>query len=125
MVRTLIAWSVVVLVAVSGGCRMCASPYDNCGPTFTGECGQDCDPNARSCSILAGQFGSAYGPELILPDSGEVIWETDEMVMDSGEVFSPPEELVQPAPADAQPLVRARPVRMSQGTARSWRALQR
>lgn len=125
MVRTIIALSVVVLVAMSGGCRMCASPYDNCGPTFTGECGQDCDPNARSCSILAGQCGSAFGPELILPESGEVIWETDEVVMDSGEVFSPPEELALSAPSDVQPLVRARQVRMSQGKARSWRAVQR
>jgi len=49
MIRTMLAWSVVVLVAVTAGCRMCASPYDYCGPTYTGECGS-CDPYYREGS---------------------------------------------------------------------------
>ena len=52
-VRTVFACSLLVLVAASAGCRMCASPYDYCGPTSTGECGQGCCPNARQGSILS------------------------------------------------------------------------
>ena len=53
MVRTVFACSLLVLVAATAGCRMCASPYDYCGPTSTGECGQGCCPNARQGSILS------------------------------------------------------------------------
>ena len=53
MARAVIAWSVVALVAATAGCRMPAHPYDYCGPTFTGECGTPCDPNARAGSILS------------------------------------------------------------------------
>ncbi len=41
------------------GCRMCASPYDYCGPTLSGRPGQaDC----VSCSPLAPRAGSAVAP---------------------------------------------------------------
>ena len=53
MVRTRIAWPLVALIALSAGCAMCAHPYDYCGPTFTGECGQACDPMARAGSRLS------------------------------------------------------------------------
>ena len=53
MARTAFAWSVVALVAVTAGCTMCAHPHDYCGPTFTGECGTHCAPNARAGSVLS------------------------------------------------------------------------
>ena len=53
MVRTVFACSLLVLVAATAGCRMCASPYDYCGPTSTGECGQGCCPSVRQGSILS------------------------------------------------------------------------
>jgi hypothetical protein len=36
------------------GCCMCASPYDYCGPTFLGECGEPCMCHER--------YGSAISP---------------------------------------------------------------
>jgi len=53
MVRTRIAWPLVALIALTAGCAMCAHPYDYCGPTFTGECGQTCDPMARAGTRLS------------------------------------------------------------------------
>lgn len=62
MVRTVIALSVVVLVAMTGGCRMCVDPYDYCGPLYTGDgCGPPCDPMARAGSILSGGCPSCGG----------------------------------------------------------------
>ncbi len=49
------ALMIACLVALSTGCRMCASPFDYCGPTATGGCGEECGPCApRSGSILTG-----------------------------------------------------------------------
>ncbi len=57
MVRTIFACCLLVLVASMAGCRMCASPYDYCGPTSMEECGQGCGqgscPSARQGSILS------------------------------------------------------------------------
>jgi hypothetical protein len=53
MLRTLLACAVVTLVAATAGCRMCAHPYDYCGPTFTGEGCQECTSDARAGSILS------------------------------------------------------------------------
>lgn len=40
------------LIVLSAGCRMCAHPYDYCGPTFTG--GGPCPPTEpRAGSVLA------------------------------------------------------------------------
>jgi hypothetical protein len=46
---------------------MCASTYDYCGPTFTGECGADCGPNVRAGSILSG--AAMPVSDEVLPDS--------------------------------------------------------
>jgi hypothetical protein len=50
---------------------MCASPYDYCGPTFTGEDCQQCVPNAREGSILSQGVpqtsGSEMAPGMIVP----------------------------------------------------------
>ncbi len=67
MSRTTVAWIALGLVALAAGCRMCASPYDYCSPTFTGACGEDCAPFARAGSILS---GPVHGPPL--PPEGYV-----------------------------------------------------
>ena len=53
MLRSTLALVTLAMVATTAGCRMCAHPYDYCGPTFTGEDCQQCMPNARACSILS------------------------------------------------------------------------
>ena len=68
MLRSTLAWTAVVVIAlcaVTAGCRMCAHPYDDCGPTFTGDCGS-CDVDGRRGSILApsGQVITEMGPEM-------------------------------------------------------------
>ena len=62
MVRTFFAWSLVLLLAVTAGCRMCAHPYDYCRPTFTGDCG-GCLPNAREGSVLSDGIQPGMVPE--------------------------------------------------------------
>ena len=54
MSRVAIASLMLALVVAAAGCRMCASPYDYCSPTFGGQCGEPCSPTARSGSILSG-----------------------------------------------------------------------
>jgi hypothetical protein len=53
MRRTCLAGCFAALLAAAAGCTMCDHPYDYCGPTFTGECGQTCNPLARAGSILS------------------------------------------------------------------------
>ena len=55
MSRTMLGWMTVGLVTLFSGCALCAHPYDYCGPTVTGQCGDECDPHApRAGSILSG-----------------------------------------------------------------------
>jgi hypothetical protein len=53
MRRICLAGCFAVLLVAATGCTMCDHPYDYCGPTFTGECGQTCNPLARAGSILS------------------------------------------------------------------------
>ena len=53
MRRTVFALTAIVLVAAATGCRMCAHPFDYCGPTFTGGNCEACNPDARAGSILS------------------------------------------------------------------------
>jgi len=48
---------------------MCAHPYDYCGPTYTGECGTQCAPNARAGSILSEPL-EAFSTDEMGPQSG-------------------------------------------------------
>lgn len=60
MQQKLWLYLVATLIFLSG-CRMCASPYDNCDPTFLGRSGQgDC----QSCFPSAPRAGSAIAPAL-------------------------------------------------------------
>jgi hypothetical protein len=57
MSRTVLSWIAVGIITLFSGCAMCASPYDYCGPTVTGQCGDNCDPNApRAGSIISGSM---------------------------------------------------------------------
>lgn len=54
MSGTRVAWiALTLVVAAAAGCRMCASPYDYCSPTFTGSCGEDCASFVRAGSVLS------------------------------------------------------------------------
>ncbi|MEA1952225.1 MAG: hypothetical protein U9N87_12645 [Planctomycetota bacterium] len=53
MHRFLFVLTVFALAAPSIGCRLCANPYDHCGPTSIAGRHQPCDPCARAGSILA------------------------------------------------------------------------
>lgn len=66
MHRFLLVLTVFALAAPSVGCRLCANPYDYCGPTSIAGRFQPCDPCARAGSILAP--GSQYVPGQMVPD---------------------------------------------------------
>jgi hypothetical protein len=52
--RVLMVGLLVAAMGGAAGCRMCAHPYDDCGPTFTGGCdGDPCIMDGRAGSILA------------------------------------------------------------------------
>ena len=53
MRRICLAGCLAALLFAATGCTMCDHPYDYCGPTFTGECGQTCNPLARAGSVLS------------------------------------------------------------------------
>ena len=99
MSRTWFAWILVSLVAVTAGCAMCASPYDYCGPTFTGECGEECRPNVRAGSILSGATEMAPYETYEEMDSGIILSVTDAKLDN-------PQEAQQAVPhlADGQPV---------------------
>jgi hypothetical protein len=57
MIRALSALAVAGLCVVSAGCAVCASPYDDCGPTFLGGCDEHCATDDRAGSIITGYEG--------------------------------------------------------------------
>ena len=65
MRRALLSVAALALLAPGAGCTTCASPYDYCGPTFSGECGDGCDFHARR--------GSVFAPADIAVTTGEVM----------------------------------------------------
>ncbi|MBN1908969.1 MAG: hypothetical protein JW818_04455 [Pirellulales bacterium] len=68
MSRVLFALIAVGLIAGATGCTMCAHPYDYCGPTFMGGCGEQCDPDYVAGSILSGAPTAAQGEETIVSE---------------------------------------------------------
>lgn len=98
MQRILLGWTALGLLALAAGCTLCASPYDYCGPTFTGEgCGDgSCDPRLRSGSILApadtafasDEFaGGTVISEEIGP--GQIISSDDQIIEQGGPMIKP------------------------------------
>ena len=106
MARTAFAWSVVALVAVTAGCRMCAHPHDYCGPTYTGECGTQCAPNARAGSVLS-EPRETFASHEMVPRTGNPY-----------ELVPVPDDLVENMPGVEEPVSRVRtasPPRMRRG----------
>ena len=92
------------------GCRMCAHPYDYCGPTFTGGACDTCDFNARAGSILSPPLQTAAVQQ------GEVTYQSDlgaEQVapMQTQEIDSTPPDITM-----REPVVLPTPRRASVGT---------
>jgi len=56
MSRSLLLWIPLGLLVIAAGCTMCANTYDECGPTLTGGCPQQCKSTARAGSILSGDL---------------------------------------------------------------------
>jgi hypothetical protein len=86
MRRTVFALTAIVLVAAATGCRMCAHPFDYCGPTFTGgNCGP-CNPDARAGSILSPTIPTTVGGGQVTPE--EVVGPTEEQTAPSDDYLS-------------------------------------
>ena len=67
------ALTIVCILTLSTGCRMCASKFDYCGPTVMGGCGEECGPCApRVGSVLTGASQMAYEQSMMYED-GTVI----------------------------------------------------
>ena len=100
MVRTILALSMVALLPVMAGCRMCAHPYDYCGPTFTGECGTCC-PDARQGSRFSSLAQTDLPVETVPPVTIEPeVHETDLLEPVPDGVTGPALELEQQADAE-------------------------
>lgn len=89
------------------GCRMCASPYDYCGPTLSGRPEQaDC----VSCSPLAPRAGSAVAPA---PDETLLSYSNDPsdvpVVSDAATPFATPDERFEDRPSLSSDLPARRP----------------
>lgn len=84
------------LLMFAAGCSMCAHPYDNCPPTYTGgDCSTCRDTTVRAGSILApGYMAGRTSMSPVVPDGIEGTLET-----------TPTEATpaVAPAPAPAPP----------------------
>jgi hypothetical protein len=92
MSRALYGWVLIGLVALSSGCRMCAHPFDYCGPTVTAEEAASCGENApRSGSILSHSVAPTLA-DAYLTD-GTVISVEDRLLG----------ELMEPTRLDAKP----------------------
>lgn len=104
MARTMFALAAAGLVALTAGCRMCAHPYDYCGPTFTAEGCQECMPNARACSILAPEGGPCCSSEIV-PETLTPV--RDAQMVDTSPGLAQPIETV--ATTEAQPQTTRQP----------------
>lgn len=79
MIRPTWMWIAVSLVAMAGGCRMCASCYDYAGPVFGPECPGGCGCDARAGSILSA--GMPMVPENLEPATEEPSGSTEPQTM--------------------------------------------
>lgn len=67
MTHLRLALTIVCLLVMSTGCRMCASKFDYCGPTVMGGCGEECGLCApRAGSALTGASQVAYEDDTVI-----------------------------------------------------------
>jgi len=98
-----LALMLLCLLAWSTGCRMCASNYDYCGPTVSGECGGDCGPECGICapregSILTGVSHTVYEEGMAVPHAMPTPAEPvdpDQLGLDDFEAPIMPSQIVQ------------------------------
>lgn len=125
--------SVCFWLATLAGCRMCASPYDYCGPTYgvencddgCGCCGTGCSMTDRRGSILshgaydmdgmgcddgAWQDGAMYHDGQSMPQDGQIIYEGSPSGAPSSAPSSAPSGAPSAAPAEEIPNEAMRPV---------------
>lgn len=62
MLRSGLIAAALALAAAAGGCRMCASPYDYCGPFFGDGC-HDCFHDSPRRGSILGSGGGDYCPD--------------------------------------------------------------
>ncbi|MGQ9576716.1 MAG: hypothetical protein ACUVUC_15520 [Thermoguttaceae bacterium] len=106
MSPTRFSWIAGCLILAAAGCRMCAHPYDECGPTFFGGHPAQCMSTARAGSILSGRI--ALSEEQGWPaEAGEVPGQAGPVI--DTEVDQPPEpaqpgvEISSPQPGGWRP----------------------
>ena len=75
MLRTGFGLGVLAALLMAAGCRMCAHPYDYCGPVYSDYGCQTCSPYARAGSILVGSPEMIPSAELVQgsPEQGEAV----------------------------------------------------
>ena len=72
MRQILLGLLLIGLTAATTGCRICANPFDYCGPTYVGECGPVCcNPDARAGSVLSPPLEPMAGPGMMIEESIE------------------------------------------------------
>jgi hypothetical protein len=102
MSRAWIAWLFAGLLTLAGGCKMCASPYDECGPLFSGQNPSQCNPGVRAGSVLS----ASATPAALPAANGEVLSVTDANAFEAAPALAKPagESSAQPAvvPTDPQ-----------------------
>jgi hypothetical protein len=98
MSRSLLLYIPLGLLVVAAGCTMCANSYDECGPTFTGRCPQQCKSTARAGSILSAE---AYLPNE--PAALDEEWSSDGAGQVPGKVLSITDRKVDKPPIAASP----------------------
>ena len=104
MVRSVFALTAAGLLVLTAGCRMCAHPYDYCGPTVTGEGCQECLPTARACSILSPGVGACCDSEVV-PETLDAV--PDAQIVDTSPKLEQPIEMV--ATSEARPQTTRQP----------------
>jgi hypothetical protein len=117
MSRIAVALIVLTLFGIAAGCRICATPYDHCSPTFTGQPGEPYSPTARAGSILAGNVTPVPYAESVpapVPENDSVMQQflQDEEIA-SGVVLSVTDRKVEPT-AEPQPQPQLQPQPQSQ-----------
>lgn len=114
MSRAWIAWLVAGMALTAGGCAMCCSPYDECGPLFSGRNPQLCNPNTRAGSVLSAPTTPVVAPQ---PMGGEILSTTDQKASEQVPTTALPAEetVAEPAAAPANP---------QSSVTRGWKPIQ-
>lgn len=63
MRRLLLGLMLACVAGGSAGCSTCCTPYDHCGPTFTGAPGESCCASRQGSVLDYGSFTGQYDVE--------------------------------------------------------------